>query len=252
MQHDHPPDYKHWDLVNHFTVEQVVCLWCEIKPSGSHLFTRLQHPEIIAIEQFIENAIRAGKLTADTKHAFVSIGDYSKAIVRRSQLKALAEEKGERPPFLFPEDRHELPPKTANPAKGVYVYNKTTKRIEFWSPVDAESVLSQHGKGLLGKLGAAEPSKAPPKVSKAAELSEPTIAATRGGPVGRRPASQSQAKKAWKAFDKRSGTFTFNRGELTRVANEIGQAIGYKQNTVEKIIRDTYRELEEEKKQGPA
>ncbi len=140
MQHDHPPDYKHWDLLDHFTVAQVACLWCEIKPSGSHLFMRLQHPEIIAIEQFIENAIRGGKLTASTKHAFVSIGDYSKAIVGRSDLKALAEEKGKRPPFLFPEDRHELPPKTANPAKGQYVYNKTTKRIEFRSPVNAESL----------------------------------------------------------------------------------------------------------------
>lgn len=142
MQHDHPPDYKHWDLLDHFTVAQVACLWCEIKPGGSHLFMRLQHPEIIAIEQFIENAIRGGKLTAGTKHAFVSIGDYSKAIVRRSELKALAEEKGKRPPFLFPEDRHELPPKTANPAKAEYVYNKTTKRIEFRSPVDATDTLA--------------------------------------------------------------------------------------------------------------
>jgi len=70
-----------------------------------------------------------------------------------------------------------------------------------------------------------------------------------GGPVGRRPANQSQAKQAWIAFDKRSGTFTFKHGELTRVANEIGGAIGYKGNTVEKLIRDEYLGLKETQKQ---
>ena len=131
------------------------------------------------------------------------------------------------------------------------MYNKTTKRIEFWSPVDAESVLSQHGKGLLSKLGAAEPSKAPPKVSKAAELSEPTIAAIGGSRVGRRPASQSQDKTIWKAFDERKNAPPFDRGELTRIAGEIGGATGYKQNSVEKLIRRTYRDLERKKKQSP-
>lgn len=68
--------------------------------------------------------------------------------------------------------------------------------------------------------------------------------------IGRRQASQSQAEKVWQAFDERSGTLTFNRGELTRVASEIGQATDYKQNTVEKLIRSKYRELEETQKQN--
>lgn len=88
------------------------------------------------------------------------------------------------------------------------------------------------------------------QIQRVADLSELAIAATRGGYVGRRPASQSQAKKAWEAFDKRSGTFTYKRGELTLVAIEIGQATGYKQNTLEKLFRRKYRELEVIQKQN--
>ena len=146
---------------------------------------------------------------------------------------------------IYPDLWKELSSKTANPAKGEYVYNKTTKRIEFWSPVDAESVLSQHGKGLLGKLGAAEPSKAPPKVSKAAELSEPTIAATGGSRFGRRPASQSCQSKVWEEFDQKKKGFSFDHGELSEVARQIGTAMGYLPNSVEKMIRKKYLELKQ-------
>lgn len=79
---------------------------------------------------------------------------------------------------------------------------------------------------------------------------QPAAETAGGGHVGRHPASQSQAEKIWEAFDERSGTFTFTRGELALVAREIGQANGYKQNTVEKLIRSTYRKLEEKQKQN--
>ncbi len=80
---------------------------------------------------------------------------------------------------------------------------------------------------------------------------EGEAADTKGGHVGRRPASQSQAEKIWEAFDERQNALTFNRGELARIAGEIGEAIGYKQNSVEKIIRPKYRDLEPKKKQNP-
>ena len=51
---------------------------------------------------------------------------------------------------IYPDLWKELSSKTANPAKGEYVYNKTTKRIEFRSPVDAESLAA----------GAVRPSRA--------------------------------------------------------------------------------------------
>ncbi len=70
-----------------------------------------------------------------------------------------------------------------------------------------------------------------------------------GGPVGRRPAGQSQARNVSKAFDKRSSTFTFKRREFTRVAGEIALEVNYKQNTIEKLIRGKYRELKEKQKQ---
>ena len=80
---------------------------------------------------------------------------------------------------------------------------------------------------------------------------EGEAADTKGGHVGRRPASQSQAEKIWEAFDERQNALTFNRGELADIAGEIGEATGYKQNTVEKIIRPKYRDLEPKKKQNP-
>jgi len=80
---------------------------------------------------------------------------------------------------------------------------------------------------------------------------EGEAADTKGGHVGRRPASQSQAEKLWEAFDERQNALTFNRGELAHIAGEIGEATGYKQNTVEKIIRRKYWDLERKKKQGP-
>lgn len=55
----------------------------------------------------------------------------SNLIVRRADLLV-----------IYPDLWKELPPKTANPAKGQYVYNKTTKRIEFRSPVDATDTLA--------------------------------------------------------------------------------------------------------------
>lgn len=73
---------------------------------------------------------------------------------------------------------------------------------------------------------------------------------SKGGYVGRWPANQSQAEKIWEEFYKLAQAFTFKRGELTHIAGKIGGTTGYKQNSVEKLIRSKYRELEEKKRQN--
>ena len=65
----------------------------------------------------------------------------------------------------------------------------------------------------------------------------------RGG-VGRKPSSQGRDEAIWKAFDERAGLgFSFKRGEFTTVANAIADKVGYKSNSIQKMIRDRYKEL---------
>lgn len=66
---------------------------------------------------------------------------------------------------------------------------------------------------------------------------------------GRRPASQSQAQEVWKEFDRvtKPELLTFTRGEITNIARGIAEKTGYKRNTVEKLIRSAYRDLEEKR-----
>ena len=63
---------------------------------------------------------------------------------------------------------------------------------------------------------------------------------------GRRPASQSKREEILAEFDKLP--LTFKRGELAAISEVIAKKSGYKQNTVEGILRPGYKELEQ--KQG--
>ena len=66
---------------------------------------------------------------------------------------------------------------------------------------------------------------------------------------GRRPASQSQTQEVWKEFDRvtKPELLTFTRGEITKIARGIAEKTGYKSNTVEKLIRSAYWDLEEKR-----
>ena len=99
-----PIDDK-WDLVDEFTIEQAACRWCEIEPGISWWGTQYDHPEVQAIAQLLEMAVRTGKMPADTDNVNSILGDYHKAIVSRADLRDLAESKGQKPAFLFPEER---------------------------------------------------------------------------------------------------------------------------------------------------
>ena len=99
------PDYQHWPLVDEFTLHQAACLWCDVIPGASPLFTRIEHPDIIAIEQMLEAAIRNDELAANTDDVSPLLKDYSKARIRRRDLQVFAERKGVKPKFLFSEER---------------------------------------------------------------------------------------------------------------------------------------------------
>ena len=98
-------DYQYWDLVPEFKVHQASCLWCDVTPRPSALFTRMDHPEIAAIEQLLVRAIKNGELPANTDEVSSYLPDYTVAVVTRADLKAFAESKGVRPGFLFPDQQ---------------------------------------------------------------------------------------------------------------------------------------------------
>jgi hypothetical protein len=64
--------------------------------------------------------------------------------------------------------------------------------------------------------------------------------------AGRRPASQSGQDKIHSLFDdyEPGRELKFYRGELAKVARDIAKQVDYKPNSVEKVIRPRYRELE--------
>jgi hypothetical protein len=91
-----PPDYQRWDHVEAPTVWEAACLWCGESP----------HPAIpaesrsFACLRMLESALEAGRLESHP-----GTGKGTNARLRREDLTAFAEEIGERPPFLFPEER---------------------------------------------------------------------------------------------------------------------------------------------------
>ena len=97
------PDLSHWELVDIFTVDQAACLWAGIDPSKYRFETTVSETSRLAsIDQFLSAAIQAGQIPADSsRNSFEIIGDYSKSLVTRDDLKTLANSKGQQPNFLF-------------------------------------------------------------------------------------------------------------------------------------------------------
>ena len=97
------PDLSHWELVDIFTVDQAACLWAGIDPSKNRFKTTVSETSRLAsIDQFLSAAIQTGQIPADSsKNTFEIIGNYSKSLVTRDDLKTLANSKGQQPNFLF-------------------------------------------------------------------------------------------------------------------------------------------------------
>lgn len=87
-----------WDHVDSFTVEEAASLWAGIMPGGSYLNDKMGHPDIAGAERLILTEV-----PLDFRGNPLSRWNQEKASVSRKDLMALAEAKGVRPSFLYPE-----------------------------------------------------------------------------------------------------------------------------------------------------
>lgn len=98
------PNYSRWDLVKEFTDEQAAALWCGIEPGTDGVLTRVNHPEIVAIDQLLDNARNSDQLPWRLGLPRPSeVGMF--ALTQRSDLEAFATAIGVKPKFLFPNAR---------------------------------------------------------------------------------------------------------------------------------------------------
>ena len=99
--------FDQWDAVDTFTVAQAACLWCEVNPDALHYSSlRDRNSNIAAVDQMLVAEMKAGRLAFDSSdNMYASIGTYDKSYVERSGLLVLAELKGQKPKFLYPEKR---------------------------------------------------------------------------------------------------------------------------------------------------
>ena len=130
-------------MVDTFTVEQAACLWAGVNPSkSSYSRSEAESDRLAPILQLLSAAIQAGQIPADSStNSLVLIGNYSKSLVTRDDLKALANSKGQRPTFLFdilmpdigreelPESESDLPDKSKGGRPREYDWDALTIEI---------------------------------------------------------------------------------------------------------------------------
>lgn len=91
-------DFTAWDLLDEFTPNEAAYLWFEAEPNhgiGGHSGT------ILSLMNTLGSAIDRGELSARKGNPRLWSGPY----IQRESLRQWAERKGQRPLFLFPEDR---------------------------------------------------------------------------------------------------------------------------------------------------
>ena len=96
-------DFSNWAIVDIFTVEQAACLWVGVDPaSASYRRSAEDKTNVAAIQQALSGALASGILEGDsTRNIFSDIGNFKETLVSRENLRAFAEQKGQRPAFLF-------------------------------------------------------------------------------------------------------------------------------------------------------
>lgn len=95
-------DYRSYDMRDLFTMAEVARLWCEIesfKDENKHCANSMIHA--------MREAIGLGVLVPEQSLAATIMlrPDSNELVFSRKQLRPWAEMRGQRPPFLFPEDR---------------------------------------------------------------------------------------------------------------------------------------------------
>ncbi len=98
-------NFKAWDLATDLTVAQATCLWCCVEPRPAFTLIRLEHPETEAIYQLLVSAIRSGDLPLVYESPLASISNHESSAVSRRDLLRFAKAVGQRPLFLFPDQR---------------------------------------------------------------------------------------------------------------------------------------------------
>ena len=96
-------DFSLWALVEEFTVEDAACLWAGEEPRSVpyHPFPG-KNPAPQAIVRALGGAIKRGELQADSSdNPHLSKGIFNWSRVKREDLRAYADRKGQRPAFLF-------------------------------------------------------------------------------------------------------------------------------------------------------
>jgi hypothetical protein len=100
------PDYKAWDLVPRLALFQAACLWAE-KPVALPVNSEPEYAYLRMLKAAIQDRILVpyGDLKVRADWTAGRLNPNVNTEVTREALRAFAESKGERPLFLFPEDR---------------------------------------------------------------------------------------------------------------------------------------------------
>ena len=88
------PAYDMWDYVDDFMIFQAACLWAGREPKRP-----VPQGKAYAAFTMIKGALRAGAIQAATPN--IEVDQFIR--VTRGELRKLAESKGMRPRFLFPD-----------------------------------------------------------------------------------------------------------------------------------------------------
>jgi hypothetical protein len=107
------PISPRWRLANSFTLRNAAYCWVDEEPDPYSTFIP-SHPETRTVLSVLEAAARTGELVVDDKENPMSvIGNRGASVVSRAELVRFAEAKGERPKFLFDDQRADgAPPKS--------------------------------------------------------------------------------------------------------------------------------------------
>jgi hypothetical protein len=89
------PNYTKWDMVNEFTLTQAAELWEEQDPIGLGRPNQESYPRL----RMMKEKARSAELAVNDPTAG------AKAIATRSALIAFAQKLGQRPKFLYPDER---------------------------------------------------------------------------------------------------------------------------------------------------
>lgn len=110
------PDYAAWDLVSVFTIAQAAALWIKIEPECDSVADDACSPKVRALAREIGEKLRVGD-PRDYHHparghsGFIGYDrvehHYTERKVTRAALLSLANQRSERPLFLFKEDREQ-------------------------------------------------------------------------------------------------------------------------------------------------